>query len=535
MIVVKVANIRRPVEEPESRLLAHLARELHVDADDVIRWRIFRKSLDARSKRHLMFVYSVIVELPEDPAVRKLIAQTGNLAEYRPEPFDDPQPGPRPLEHPPVVVGSGPAGLLAGYYLASRGYHPIILERGQPVKGRVPAIRAFDAGREFDGENNYLFGEGGAGCFSDGKLTCRMSGADVEWVMDRFVECGSRPSIRFEHRPHLGSNKLPLICRNFRRKIEELGGEYRFGCRLEGVTVQAGRLTGVSTSGGPIPTSQVILAIGHSARDTYQMLFETGIPMEQKAFQLGLRIEQPQENVNRWKYGKPEYLDMLGAADYTLTARGTKDLYTFCMCAGGVVIPSVSEPGRFCTNGMSNSRHDTPFANSGLVVTLEPDEFGNRHPLAGVEIQRKYEEAAFTLAGSNYRCPIQSAADFLQQRVPAPQSHYASSYPRGIAPMDLSPLLPPVILRTLLAGLPIMDHKWKGKFLRDAMLVGPEMRGSSPVRLLRDSITLQSPGIEGLYPSGEGAGFAGGIISAAVDGLRCARKVVEHFSPILPD
>ena len=242
----------------------------------------------------------------------------------------------------------------------------------------------------------------------------------MDWVLESFVECGGRPSLVYEHRPHLGSNKLPMICRNYRRKIEALGGEYRFECRLEGLKIVDDQVVGIETSSGHIPTSHCILAIGHSARDSYEMLLQAGLPLRPKAFQLGLRIEQPQELINQHKYGKPEYLQQLGAADYSLVAKGERDLFTFCMCAGGIMIPSVSEPNMFCSNGMSNSRHDTPYANSGLVVTLEPELFGSNHPLAGVELQRKYEAAAFRLTGGHYHAPVQRAMDFVNGKTPSP-------------------------------------------------------------------------------------------------------------------
>jgi hypothetical protein len=358
-----------------------------------------------------------------------------------------------------------------------------------------------------------------------------MSGPDVDWVLKSFVDCGGRESITYEHRPHLGSNKLPMICRNYRRKIEALGGEYRFGCRFDSLELASdGTVVGVKTSQGNFKSSAVILGIGHSARDTYQTLHELGVPMQAKAFQLGLRIEQPQEQINQHKYGKPEYFEILGAADYTLVARGQRDLFSFCMCAGGIIIPSISEPEMFCSNGMSNSRHDSTFGNSGLVVTLEPSEFGSSHPLAGVEVQRKYEAIAFQVAGQNYFCPIQTAQDYLDERTPDTSAHYPCSYQRGTVPLDLAQVLPPVITDAIRKGLVVMDQKWRGQFLKNAMLVGPEMRGSSPVRIDRDLETRQAPGFAGLYPIGEGAGYAGGIISAAVDGLRSAKSVVAEYA-----
>ena len=529
---IRIANLTTDVFEPEAELPKRLARKLGLREADVARWRILRKSLDARSRRELKFVYTLLVDLPDGEQAAALLAKTASDVElFAPSVFDDVAPGPQSLEQRPVVIGSGPAGLLAGYFLAAKGYRPLIIERGQAVKERVPAIRVFDRGGAHDPENNYLFGEGGAGTFSDGKLTCRLSGPDVDWVLERFVECGGKRSLMYEQRPHLGSNRLPMIVRNLRRKIEEFGGEYRFGCRLEGLDIADGRLRGLQTSSGYLATTQAILGIGHSARDTYRMLLEAGLPITQKAFQLGLRIEQPQEQINRHKYGRSEYLELLGAADYTLTARGERDVYSFCMCAGGIAIPSISEPNCFATNGMSNSRHDTPFANSGVMVTIEPHEFGGSHPLAGVELQRQFESAAFELAGRNYSCPIQTAADFLAGRSPAPDQRLESSYSRSLAPLNLDNVLPPVALSAIRSGLPLMDLKWRGDFLRHANLIGPEMRGSSPVRIDRDLATRQSPACAGMYPVGEGAGFAGGIISAAVDGLLSAKQIVRTFAP----
>jgi uncharacterized FAD-dependent dehydrogenase len=531
-VLLRINNLRLQVEAPEQDLPLEIALRLGLTVGDVGPWRILRKSLDARDRDRLQFVYSLAVELPDDEA-RLQQGRSPDVQRFASEPFDDPPPGLDPLAHRPVIVGSGPAGLAAGYYLAIKGYRPLIIERGRPVKERVSAIRAFDAGGRHDPEDNYLFGEGGAGCFSDGKLTCRMSGADVDWVLRAFVECGGRESIIYEHRPHLGSNRLPLLCRNFRRRIEELGGEYRFGCRMESLDVEDGAVRGLQTSSGYITATHVILGIGHSARDTYRMLHALGVPLRPKAFQLGLRIEQPQEQVNRWKYGRPEYLELLGAADYALVAKGERDVYTFCMCAGGIVIPSVSEPEMFCTNGMSNSRHDTPFANSGVMITLEPSEFGSEHPLAGVELQGRYEAAAFELGRRDYLAPIQWARDFLAGRTPNPEERFPSSYQRGTTPADLSAILPPVVIEAIRRGLPVLDKRWRGAFLKNATLVGPEMRGSSPVRIDRDQHTRETPGFVGLYPVGEGAGYAGGIVSAAVDGLRSAREIVRRYAALV--
>jgi uncharacterized FAD-dependent dehydrogenase len=530
---IRLTNLELSVEEPETKLRELIAKRLGLSVQEQFAWRILRKSLDARSRDSLRFVYSVAVAWEGDSEWQSQNIGGSGIEHFEPAQIDEPSLGTLPLSERPIVVGSGPGGLLAAYYLALRGFRPLILERGEPVKERVPAIRAFDRGGPLDRENNYLFGEGGAGTFSDGKLTCRLSGPDVDWVLERMIECGGKAEIRYEQRPHLGSNRLPMLVRNFRRKIEELGGEYRFRCRMEELHVADGQVKGVSTSSGFFPTSIVVLAIGHSARDTYEMLYRIGVPIERKAFQLGLRIEQPQSQVNRHKYGArcESYERILGAADYSLVMRGQREVFTFCMCAGGVVIPSVSESGMFCTNGMSNSRHDTPFANSGVMVTLQPHEFGSEHPLAGVELQRHFEAAAFELCREVYLAPIQSAADFVDGRSPQGDQQFESSFQRGTVPANLNAVLPPIVLSALRKGLPLMDRQWRGDFLKNATLVGPEMRGSSPVRICRDRDSRQSPRIAGLFPVGEGAGYAGGIISAAVDGLRSAKQIVKQYSP----
>ena len=529
---LRLTQIALPIEQPEEELAAEITRRLGIGAADLERWRILRKSLDARSRDSLKFVYTVMAEPRDEAARRERWERLPGVEQFAPTSFQDVATGTAALPERPVVVGSGPGGLLAAYYLAQRGYRPIVIERGDEVKERVPAIRDFDGGGAFDAENNYLFGEGGAGTFSDGKLTCRMSGPDVEWVLEQFIACGGKASIRFEQRPHLGSNRLPLIVRNLRRQIEAWGGEYRFRCRLEGLEFSAGQLTALQTSSGRIATNIAVLAIGHSARDTYTMLHTLGVPMQAKAFQLGLRIEQPQEQVNRHKYGRESYLQQLGAADYTLVARGQRDVFTFCMCAGGHIIPSISEPEMFCTNGMSNSRRDTPYANSGLMVTLEPGEFGSAHPLAGVEIQRKWEAAAYHLGRGTYHSPIQRADDFVRGGLLKSVESLRCSYARGVVPAALDEVLPPAVAIAIRKGLPLMDKQWRGDFLKNAILVGPEMRGSSPLRIARDNDNRQTPGFHGLYPVGEGAGYAGGIISAAVDGLRTAKAIVGQFVPL---
>jgi uncharacterized FAD-dependent dehydrogenase len=530
---IRVSDLRLNIAEPEAALGEHLARALGLPVEAVPHWRILRKSLDARDKDALQFVYAAEVRLPEDEDLivaraRRAGSRGARVDRYVEPLFEMPSPGSRPLPERPVVIGSGPGGLVAGYFLAHQGYRPLVLERGRAVRDRIHDVKSFDRGGPFDPESNYLFGEGGAGTFSDGKLTCRSTGPEVRRVLQLFAECKGKPSILYDYRPHLGSNRLPAVVKALRRGIEALGGEVRFSCRVEDLDLADGRLRGLVTSSGYVPASVAVLAIGHSARDTYAMLVRRGVPLVQKPFQMGVRIEHAQETVNRVQYGSRRLEEQLGAADYSLVAHGRHDLFTFCMCAGGHIIPSVSEPGYFCTNGMSLSRRDSHFANSGLVVTVPLQEFGGSDVLAGVRLQQRYERRAYELGHGEYLCPVQGAQDFLHSRPTRRQP--ACSYPRGLVLADLGEVVPPFLCSAVQHGLPILDRRWQGRFLPEAVLVGPEARGSSPVRIVRDDSTRETPGIEGLYPVGEGAGYAGGIVSAAVDGLRTAKAIVAKYA-----
>ncbi len=527
---VRISNLRLPIEEPETALQFRLARLLGQSRNTPVRYRILRKALDARDAEALAFVYTVEAIVADEGAALASLRKHRQLRVdyYREEPFVMPSAGTTPLNERPVIVGSGPGGLATAYFLAEQGYRPLVLERGKRVNERIHDVQAFDKGGPHNPESNYLFGEGGAGTFSDGKLTYRGTGPDVRRVLELFAECKGKPSILYDARPHLGSNRLPAVVKALRRRIEQLGGEVRFSCRVEDLDLRDGSVHGVMTSSGYLPCSVVVLAIGHSARDTYEMLLRRGVPMERKPFQMGLRIEQPQELVNRVHYGEARLEEVLGAASYSLVANGKHDLFTFCMCAGGYIMPSVSDPGHFCTNGMSLSKHDSPYANSGLVVTVPLEAFEGDDVLAGVRLQQRYERRAFEIGKGEYICPIQRALDFLADR--PSEGAILSSYPRGTILARVAELVPPLVLEALRHGLPIMEDRWQGRFLREATLVGPEGRGSAPVRIVRQEVSRQSPGISGLYPVGEGAGYAGGIVSAAVDGLRTAKAIVARYA-----
>jgi uncharacterized FAD-dependent dehydrogenase len=532
-MAIRISNIRLHVDQPEHCLSDLLQRTLTIPPATPWQWRILRKSFDARHKAEPCFVYSVEVCLPEGEArlARMVPSSSGlklSIDEHAAEICEFPPPGPVPLRNPPIIVGSGPAGLFAGYFLAEHGYAPLILERGRSVRDRIADVRAFDQGARLDPESNYLFGEGGAGTFSDGKLTSRGTGPDVRRVLELFAASKGKPSILYDYKPHLGSNRLPAVVKALRQSIERMGGMVRFNCRVEDLVLNNDRVDSVETSAGQIPASVVVLAVGHSARDTYAMLHRRGVPLAPKPFQLGVRIEQQQEVVNRSVYGSARLEAKLGAADYALTARGRHNLFTFCMCAGGHIIPSVSCPGYFSTNGMSLSRRDSPFANSGLMVTIAPSQFGSGDVLAGVRLQAIYERRAFELGRGEYLCPIQRAEDFMSHR--STKDLPPCSYTRGAVTAEIARLVPSFVVDALFEGLPIMDSRWRGRFLAGATLVGPEARGSSPVRIVRDARTRESPGISGLYPVGEGAGYAGGIVSAAVDGLRSARAIIAKYA-----
>lgn len=527
-------NLRVPVEEDERNLPLVMARKLKVPQQSISNLRILRRSVDARKKPQLFFSYTLVfsLEIPYKEVNRVL----HRVADLKPEPQVEPKLLTKPekrLKHRPVVVGAGPAGYFAALALAKQGYAPLVLERGDDVETRTQKVEAFWRTGQLDTESNVQFGEGGAGTFSDGKLTTRISDPRITEVLEAFVEQGAPSEILFLAKAHIGTDILKTVTQGLRQKIQSLGGEVRFRAKFTGLRQHNGKITGVEVNHSEIiPAEAVILAIGHSARETYRVLLEQGIHLEQKAFAIGLRVEHPQEPINKSQYGV-ELHPKLGPADYQLTYQDTRTgrgAYAFCMCPGGKVVAAASEEERLVTNGMSEYRRDTGIANSALVVTVGKDDFDGSHPLAGVEFQEHWEHQAFLAGGKDYKAPAQSVKDYLARRVTG-EFLLPSSYTPGIKSVELHTVLPPAVGEVLDRALLSFEHKIQGFAGDHATLTGIESRTSAPVRITRDK-TGEALEVEGLFPTGEGAGYAGGIMSAAVDGIRSAERVMAQYYPV---
>lgn len=547
-----VRNVVLRLDEPEDLLRGRIARVLGVSEDRVLTYGVVRRAVDARRTDDVRRVYHAEVRVDGDEQRLVRRGRPGQVSEIPREHDPVVEPGSGRLAHRPVVIGTGPAGLFAGLLLAEMGYLPILLERGQDVPQRHKALHLYYTQGQFDPENNLLFGIGGAGTYSDGKLYSRTHDELNGWVMRQLVRFGGDPKILIEAKPHMGSDKLPGVCRRMVDHIRALGGEVRYGARVVDFIIAAGsgrqaagsqtqnnktqnNIIGVVLDGGEtIDCDACILGIGHSARDTYGVLRERGVAMSAKPFQMGVRIEHPQGMIDRNQYGAAA--DRLGAAEYFLVAKHAAglndrcgaDLFSFCMCPGGQILPSNESPNEICTNGASTSRRNSPYANSGLVVTIMPAEFGN-DPLAGTEYQRKWERLAYELSGS-YRVPAQRASDFLAGRIS--DDTITTSYPLGSAAVDLRRMLPDLVIDALQCGLPMLDRMIPGYAGPEGILTAPESRASSPVRIDRDGESRQSTTVAGLYPVGEGAGFAGGIVSSATDGVRSAQSIMSRFAPL---
>lgn len=526
--MIKISEIALPLSAGEGELLRLAALRLSVPESQIQSLTVLKKSVDARKKQDVHFQVSVGVTLENEE--EKVLSQCEGAKISRFQPYRYELPPCRRLAKRPVVVGFGPAGMFAALILAQAGQRPIVVERGADVDKRTRQVDAFWKDGALNPESNVQFGEGGAGTFSDGKLNTGTKDGRAGKVLEELTKAGAPEEILYEAKPHVGTDLLPGIVKNIRGQIVELGGEVHFETKLVEILSVQGRVTGVTLEHDgerrQLDTHHVILAVGHSARDTFECLLEQGVAMEQKSFSIGARIEHPQAAINRAQYGAFAEHPALGAADYKLAVHleNGRGVYTFCMCPGGQVVAAASEPGRLVTNGMSRWARDEKNANSALLVGVSSADFESTHPLGGMWFQRKWEEAAFRLGGKDYRAPAQRVGDFLKGKA-SDSFGTASSYRPGVVPADLSGCLPPYVVESMRQGILLMDRRLRGFAHPDAVLTGVETRSSSPVRLTRGA-DGQSVTLGGLYPCGEGAGYAGGIVSAAVDGIRSAESVL---------
>ena len=522
-----ITDLRLPLDGGLVELKRMAARKLGLKEAEFLKFKITREAIDARRKPDVSRVYSVLMEIPDTRSYRK----GSGVREVSDETEAPVIPGQMKLDGRPIVVGSGPAGIFAALTLAAAGYKPLLLERGECVEARAATVDAYWAGGVLNTESNVQFGEGGAGTFSDGKLTTRINDRRCEKVLEQFTQAGASEEILYKAKPHIGSDVLKLVVSNMRRRLQELGGEIRFGAKVTSLLLRGGWATGVVVNGSEeVEAGVVVLAIGHSARDTFSSLLQSGVSMVQKPFSIGVRIEHPQELINQAQYGVAGSSGVIGAADYQLFYKtGGRTAYSFCMCPGGVVVASASEPESIVTNGMSYFARDKENANSAFVVSVEPGDFGSSHALAGMEFQRVWERKAYQAGGGKGAAPAQRLADFMEARVSTAFGSVKPSYTGNVSFADLNECLPGFVTAPMKEAVTYFDRRLKGFAMGDAVLTGVETRTSSPVRMIRGD-TLEAIGIGGLYPAGEGAGYAGGIVSAAVDGMRVAEQIIRTYA-----
>ncbi len=536
--MLRLTGIRLPLDHPAEAIAKAAVARLRVAPTDLISCTVFRRAHDARKQHAIKLIYSLDVEVQDEAGVRKRFTNDNSV---RPTPDIDYRfvaHAPDNLTERPLVIGAGPCGLFAALLLAQMGFKPIILERGKIVRERTKDTWGFWRKSVLDPESNVQYGEGGAGTFSDGKLYSQIKDPRHlgRKVLTEFVKAEAPPEILTEAHPHIGTFRLVKMVENMRATIESLGGEYRFESRVTDLDIDTAsdgtrRLRGVVlASGERIASNHVVLAVGHSSRDTFQMLHDRGVYIEAKPFSIGFRIEHPQSLIDAARFGRNAGHPILGAADYKLVhhASNGRDVYSFCMCPGGTVVAATSEEGRVVTNGMSQYSRAERNANSGIVVGITPEVDYPGGPLAGIAFQRKWESAAFVAGGEDYCAPAQLVGDFIEGRPSTALGSVMPSYKPGVRPTDLTPCLPEYAAEAIREALTVFGRQIRGYDMDDALLTGVETRTSSPIRIKRDE-TFQSLNTRGLFPAGEGAGYAGGILSAGVDGIKIAEAVAKSM------
>ncbi|MBW7901066.1 MAG: NAD(P)/FAD-dependent oxidoreductase [Rhodocyclaceae bacterium] len=533
--MLRLTELRLPLDHPPEALPAAIARRLGVAPAEIVDFAVFKRGHDARKPERLAFIYTVDVALKNEAAALKKHARDRSVGKAPDTSYRFVAQAPASLRSRPVVVGFGPCGIFAALLLAQMGFRPIVLERGKAVRERTQDTWGLWRRHALDPESNVQFGEGGAGTFSDGKLYSQIKDPRFlgRKVMAEFVKAGAPEEILYVSKPHIGTFRLVSMVERMRAEIVALGGEIRFQQRVVGLDIEAGCVRGVRlASGETLAADRVVLALGHSARDTFEALHAQGVYMEPKPFSIGFRIEHPQSLIDAARFGPHAGNPLLGAADYKLVhhAANGRAVYSFCMCPGGTVVAATSEPGRVVTNGMSQYSRNERNANAGLVVNVNPEDYGGsaENPLAGIAFQRALESRAFELGGGNYEAPAQLVGDFLAGRPSTALGSVEPSYQPGVKLTDLSTALPAYAIEAMREALPAFGRQIKGFDMSDAVLTGVETRTSSPVRIVRGE-DFQGVNVKGLYPAGEGAGYAGGILSAGVDGIKVAEAVARDI------
>lgn len=532
-MTIRINNIQLTIDEDISLLKKKAAKKLRIKSEYIKNLKILRESIDARRKNNIKFNYMLEINCENE---KKIVCKS-NLKDVKinpPEYKEEIEIGNKKLSSRPVIVGMGPAGMFAALRFATYGYKPIVIERGESVEERSKSVDDFWKTGKLNTESNVQFGEGGAGTFSDGKLTTRIKDRRCSFILEEFVKAGAPEEIIYSGKPHIGTDVLKVVVKNIRETIKSLGGEIKFNSKLEDFVVKDGKLKSIVVNKEEIPCENLILAIGHSSRDTYEMLYKNSVSIESKPFAIGVRVEHLREMIDVNQYGKYANHPRLKAADYRLTYRSKntgRSVYSFCMCPGGVVVGASSEKDELVVNGMSYYKRDGKNSNSAIVVSVSPEDFDCTTPLGGIEFQRHYEKLAYKLGGGNYKAPVQLVKDFLEDRESLRLGKVEPSYKPGYEFRQVSQCLPSYVVDSLKEGFVSFDRKIEGFKGEGAIITGIETRTSAPVRIKRNE-KLESLSLKGLYPAGEGAGYAGGIISAAVDGVKVAESIIGEYKPI---